>query len=196
MRIEHTRRTKTQTVIEPREGDTRYVGRKQKRQFRTAESAGRALAMDRPHKAKNETPKGQRDRGVNIARSALGVHAYYRIGVYSVFLRRGHLPAASKDTALVKCFVYSHALHLQRFERSCWDVDNQRLTTHLRNPTRRTNPNIRWEKSQRPVGLQGTAVPARRGRPFSPVFCFPDSHDKMIIAGQSFGWLALGGPPL
>jgi hypothetical protein len=45
-------------VIEQHKGDKRYVRRKQKSQFRSEESAGRSLAIDRPHKAKNETPKG------------------------------------------------------------------------------------------------------------------------------------------
>jgi hypothetical protein len=45
-------------VIEQHKGDKRYVRRKQKSQFSVEESAGRSLAIDRPHKAKNETPKG------------------------------------------------------------------------------------------------------------------------------------------
>jgi len=43
-----------------------------------------------------------------------------RIGVNSVLLHRGHLPTVSKETALVKCFMYRHALHFHRIERvSC-----------------------------------------------------------------------------
>jgi len=55
------RPTKRRTAIEPHKGDKRYVFRRQKGQLRTEESAGRSLAIDRPHKAKNEAPKGQRD---------------------------------------------------------------------------------------------------------------------------------------
>jgi len=50
-------------LIEPHKGDKRYVRRKQKGQFKTEVSVGRSLAIDRPHKAKNEAPKGQRDLG-------------------------------------------------------------------------------------------------------------------------------------
>ena len=57
------RRTSRRTLIEPHKGDKRYVRRKQKGQFKTEVSVGRSLAIDRPHKAKNEAPKGQRDLG-------------------------------------------------------------------------------------------------------------------------------------
>ena len=45
----------------------------------------------------------------------------YRTGLNSVCLHLGHLPALSNGTALVKCFTYWHALHLQRIERSSGD---------------------------------------------------------------------------
>jgi hypothetical protein len=44
----------------------------------------------------------------------------HRIGLNAVLLHRGHLPAVSNKTALVKCFMYRHALHFHRIERvSC-----------------------------------------------------------------------------
>jgi hypothetical protein len=55
--------TTERKLIEPQKDDKRYVRRKQKGQSRTEESTGRSLAIDRPHTAKNEAPKGQRDRG-------------------------------------------------------------------------------------------------------------------------------------
>ena len=55
-----------------------------------------------------------RDRPANHFR----FDASHRIGLNSVCLHRGHLPALSNGTALVKCFTYWHALHLQRIERS------------------------------------------------------------------------------
>ena len=48
------RRTSRRTLIEPDKGDKRHVRRKQKKQVKTEVSAGRALAIDPPHKAKNE----------------------------------------------------------------------------------------------------------------------------------------------
>lgn len=45
-------------LVEARKRDKRYVHRKGG--SRTEESAGRALAIDRAHKTKNEAPKGQR----------------------------------------------------------------------------------------------------------------------------------------
>jgi hypothetical protein len=37
--------------------------------------------------------------------------------------------------------------------QGCSPVDNQSLIPTLRNATRCANPNSRWEKTQRPVGL-------------------------------------------
>jgi hypothetical protein len=43
-----------------------------------------------------------------------------RIGVNSVRLHRGHLPAVSKETGFVKRFTYRHSLQTHRIERvSC-----------------------------------------------------------------------------
>jgi len=55
--------TSRRTSIESNKGDKRYVRRKQKGGFKTKGSVGRSLAIDRPHTAKNEAPKDQRDRG-------------------------------------------------------------------------------------------------------------------------------------
>jgi hypothetical protein len=50
---------------------------------------------------------------------------HYATGLNSVLLHRGHLPAASNVTGLVKCFTYRHSLHFHRVEccscgRSTW----------------------------------------------------------------------------
>jgi hypothetical protein len=44
----------------------------------------------------------------------------HRRGLNAVLLHRGHLPAVSNETGLVKCFTYRHSLHSHRIERfSC-----------------------------------------------------------------------------
>jgi len=48
-------------LIEPHKGDKRSVRRNQKEQFMTEVSAGRSLAIDRPHKAKNEASASRGD---------------------------------------------------------------------------------------------------------------------------------------
>ena len=42
------------TPIEPEKGDKHHRGRKRTKRVKSGVSAGRALAIDRPHKAKNE----------------------------------------------------------------------------------------------------------------------------------------------
>jgi hypothetical protein len=42
----------------------------------------------------------------------------HRMGLNSVHLHLGHLPALSKGTGFVKCFMYWHALHFHRIECS------------------------------------------------------------------------------
>ena len=48
----------------------------------------------------------------------------HKIGLNSVLLHRGHLPADSKATGLGKCFTYWHPLHFHRIEYSCcnWPI--------------------------------------------------------------------------
>ena len=51
-------------VIEPHEGDKRYVRRDADGQFTDNQvKVGKSLAADRRHKAKTTVPKGQGDRG-------------------------------------------------------------------------------------------------------------------------------------
>jgi len=49
---------------------------------------------------------------------------HHKIGLNSVLLHRGHLPAASKETGFVKYFTYWHSLHSHRIARcSCdWSI--------------------------------------------------------------------------
>ena len=54
-----------------------------------------------------------------------GHHGSHTAGLNSVLLHRGHLPAASNVTGLVKCFTYRHSLHFHPIEccscgRSDW----------------------------------------------------------------------------
>jgi len=67
------RRTSRRTLIEPEKGDKRQVRRKQNKQVKTEPSAGRALAIDRPHKAKNEA-------SASVARETKRRHALKRDG--------------------------------------------------------------------------------------------------------------------
>lgn len=43
--------------------DTRYVRRDEQGRFRESDDVGKSLAADRRKRAKNDTPKGQGDRG-------------------------------------------------------------------------------------------------------------------------------------
>jgi hypothetical protein len=45
----------------------------------------------------------------------------HTIGVNSIFLHRGHLPAVSNVTGVVKCLIYWHSLHFHRIERCSCD---------------------------------------------------------------------------
>lgn len=51
------------TLIEPHEGDKRYVRRDPEGKFKTSVSVGRSLSADRRSKSKTVAKKGQGDRG-------------------------------------------------------------------------------------------------------------------------------------
>jgi hypothetical protein len=57
------RKTSKRTIVQPRKGDRRYVGRSKTGQFRKEVNVGRSLAADRRRKAKTKAAKGQGDRG-------------------------------------------------------------------------------------------------------------------------------------
>lgn len=50
-------------LIEPTEGDKRYVRRDEEGRFKESDDVGRSLAQDQKREAKHETTKGQGDRG-------------------------------------------------------------------------------------------------------------------------------------
>ena len=50
-------------LIQPNEGDKRYTRRDEKGQFNETDDVGRSLTRDRQQEAKNESIKGQGDRG-------------------------------------------------------------------------------------------------------------------------------------
>jgi hypothetical protein len=50
-------------LIEPNEGDKRFVRRDAKGQFSETDDAGRSLSQDRKRKAKSSTKSGQGDKG-------------------------------------------------------------------------------------------------------------------------------------
>jgi hypothetical protein len=50
-------------MIEPHQGDKRYVRRNKKGEFKKEVDVGRSLAADRRSKAKTSVSKGQGDRG-------------------------------------------------------------------------------------------------------------------------------------
>ncbi len=56
-------KTSKRTVIEPHEGDRRYVRRNKEGEFKKEVSVGRSLAADRRTNAKTKVKKGQGDRG-------------------------------------------------------------------------------------------------------------------------------------
>ncbi|HEX4667289.1 MAG TPA: hypothetical protein VH207_11875 [Chthoniobacterales bacterium] len=58
-----TKKTSKRSVIEPHEGDRRYVRRNQKGEFRKEVDVGRSLSADKRQKAKTKVAKGQGDRG-------------------------------------------------------------------------------------------------------------------------------------
>jgi hypothetical protein len=73
------------------------------------------------HVAKLTKPFRFWHRRILIGRAHNYVFGHHRIGLNSVLLHRGHLPAVSNVTGLVKCFVYRHALHFHRIERCSCD---------------------------------------------------------------------------
>lgn len=50
-------------LIEPTEGDKRYVRRDEQGRFKESDDVGRSLAQDQKREAQNDTTKGQGDRG-------------------------------------------------------------------------------------------------------------------------------------
>jgi len=50
-------------LIEPNEGDKRYVRRDKEGQFKESDDVGRSLSQDQKKKAKTETKSGQGDKG-------------------------------------------------------------------------------------------------------------------------------------
>ena len=58
-----TNKTSKRTVIEPHQGDRRYVRRNQEGEFKKEVDVGRSLAADKRQKATTKVPKGQGDRG-------------------------------------------------------------------------------------------------------------------------------------
>lgn len=50
-------------LIEPHEGDKRYVRRDDQGQFKEVDDVGRSLSQDRKRQAKHESKKGEGDRG-------------------------------------------------------------------------------------------------------------------------------------
>ncbi|MDB4871532.1 MAG: hypothetical protein JWL97_2536 [Gemmatimonadales bacterium] len=50
-------------LIEPNEGDKRYVRRDKEGQFKESDDVGRSLSKDRQQSAKKESKAGQGDKG-------------------------------------------------------------------------------------------------------------------------------------
>lgn len=50
-------------LIEPHEGDKRYVRRDEQGQFKESDDVGRSLSQDRKQHAKTESKPGEGDRG-------------------------------------------------------------------------------------------------------------------------------------
>jgi hypothetical protein len=50
-------------LIEPHQGDKRYIRRNKKGQFSETDDVGKSLAADRRTKAKTQVRKGEGDRG-------------------------------------------------------------------------------------------------------------------------------------
>lgn len=51
------------TLIEPHEGDKRYVRRNETGQFKESDDVGKSLAADRRRQAKTKVEPGQGDQG-------------------------------------------------------------------------------------------------------------------------------------
>ena len=59
-------------LIEPNEGDKRFVRRDAKGQFSETDDAGRSLSQDRKRKAKSSAKSGQGDKGDRQSASRKG----------------------------------------------------------------------------------------------------------------------------
>ena len=59
-------------LIEPNEGDKRFVRRDEEGKFKESDDVGRSLSQDQKRQAKTESEPGQGDRGDRNARGASG----------------------------------------------------------------------------------------------------------------------------
>jgi len=59
-------------LIEPNEGDKRFVRRDEEGQFKESDDVGRSLSQDQKRQAKNESEPGQGDRGDRKASGSEG----------------------------------------------------------------------------------------------------------------------------
>ena len=59
-------------LIEPNEGDKRFVRRDEEGKFKESDDVGRSLSQDQKRQAKTETESGQGDRGDRNTRSTGG----------------------------------------------------------------------------------------------------------------------------
>jgi len=59
-------------LIEPNEGDKRFVRRDEEGKFTESDDVGRSLSQDQKRQAKTESEPGQGDRGDRNARSTRG----------------------------------------------------------------------------------------------------------------------------
>ena len=59
-------------LIEPNEGDKRFVRRDEEGKFKESDDVGRSLSQDQKRQAKTETKSGQGDRGDRNTRSTGG----------------------------------------------------------------------------------------------------------------------------
>jgi len=58
-----TKQTTRRELIEPRQGDKRFVRRDRQGQFAESDDVGKSLARDVKQRAKTRAPAGQGDRG-------------------------------------------------------------------------------------------------------------------------------------
>lgn len=63
---------KKRELIEPNEGDKRFVRRDEEGKFKESVDVGRSLSQDRKRQAKTESEPGQGDRGDRKAQSTKG----------------------------------------------------------------------------------------------------------------------------
>jgi hypothetical protein len=59
-------------LIEPNEGDKRYVRRNASGQFSESDDVGRSLSQDRKRPAKNSSKRGEGDKGDRSSSSSKG----------------------------------------------------------------------------------------------------------------------------